>query len=314
MAKFTTIGVGGPADILVVAGNSRELISVIELALDSSLPFKLIGRGSNLIVSDNGYRGMIIVNRSKGWEIINKPARTADFAQTGSRFTGEDKNSLYNLKENKTSVLVKVASGNRIPILIKELFKEGISGLEWFTGIPGTIGGAVYMNIHGADTFLGDLVVRARLFSGKEIKEVENSYFRFKYDWCILHETHEHILDVDLRLNEGMVDEARKQSHDWARYKANQPQKSAGCIFQNLTGQEMDQLKIPTPSVGYVIDKLLHLKGTRQGNAMISVNHAAFIENLGGASATDVINLIELISQRAKKELGINLKKEVEII
>jgi UDP-N-acetylmuramate dehydrogenase len=314
LAPYTTMGVGGPADLLVIAATIEELLTSIEIAQRTGIPFKLIGQGSNLIVSDTGFRGMIIVNRSQGWQIMPASSSNSIKSRSESRYNETDNLVSNTLSSEAEEVLVKIASGNRIATLIKGLFAEGITGLEWFTGIPATIGGAVYMNIHGANNYLGDIVESARLLSGEKIKEVDQSYFQFGYDWCILHETGELVLDVVLRLRRGDVADAKQMSRDWARYKAGQPQHSAGCIFQNLSREEKERLGIQTHSIGYVIDKLLHLKGTKRGGAIISDKHAAFIENTGNASAKDIIYLIDMIKECAQKELALTLKTEVEFL
>jgi UDP-N-acetylenolpyruvoylglucosamine reductase len=314
LAKYTTLGVGGPADLLVIAGTTEAIIKSIELARQTGVHFRILGKGSNLIISDAGFRGMIIVNRSQGWQITEQPSSKAFNHQAEIRYSEAERISSDITSTETEKVFLRIASGNRIPIVIKELFAEGITGLEWFTGIPATIGGAVYMNIHGADTYFGDLVESARLLSGDTVKEVDRSYFQFAYDWCILHKTNEIVLDVVLCLKRGDISKAKEMSRDWARYKAGQPQHSAGCIFQNLTEEEKNRLDIPTHSVGYVIDNLLHLKGMKKGDAIISTKHAAFIENLGRATADDVLYLVNLIKERAQNDLGLELRSEVEII
>jgi len=314
LAKYTTLGVGGPADLLVVAATTRQLITVITIARDTGCPFKVIGKGSNLIVSDSGFRGLIVVNRTLGWQILLPPSSKKIIYQLEDRYGKSTHLPREEKTEGAEEVLVQVASGNRIAKLIKELFKAGITGLEWFTGIPATVGGALYMNMHGADHYFCDCIEMVTLLSGTSIKEVNRDYFKFAYDWSILHETEEIVLEVVLRLKRGNVDRAKQLSHEWAQYKANQPQHSSGCVFQNLTREEKESVGIPTPSVGYLIDKVLGLKGARKGNAVISAKHAAFIENLGGASAEDVLYLIRLIKERAQKELGLELRSEVEII
>lgn len=314
LAKYTTLGVGGPADILVVAETTRQLITVITIARKAGCPFKLIGKGSNLIISDSGYRGLIAVNRTQGWQILLPPSTKKIEYPVEDRYGKSADLPQVDETEDTDEVLVKVASGNSIAKLIEELFKAGITGLEWFTGIPATIGGALYMNMHGADHYFCERIESVTLLSGTLIKEVNRGYFRFAYDWSVLHETEEIVLEVILRLKRGNVARAKQLSREWAHYKANQPQRSAGCIFQNLTQDEKDSIGIPTPSVGYLIDKVLGLKGTKKGNAIISTKHAAFIENLGGASAEDVLYLIRLIKEHAQHELGLELKTEVEII
>ena len=170
------------------------------------------------------------------------------------------------------------------------------------------------MNMHGGDYFFGDLVEQATILRGNTATSVPGEYFKFDYDWSILHQTAEIVLDADLRLKKGNVAGAKAIARKWASYKASQPRRTAGCIFRNLSSIEQKKLNLPTSSVGYLIDKVLNLKGTQIGDAMISNNHAAFIENLGNAKAKDIFDLIQLIKKRAKSELGIDLVEEVNLI
>jgi UDP-N-acetylmuramate dehydrogenase len=119
---------------------------------------------------------------------------------------------------------------------------------------------------------------------------------------------------VDLNLKQGDIRNAREFVRHWARIKSKQPQRSAGCIFKNLSAQEQVDLDLPSLSTGYIIDKVLKLKGKRKGDAIISTHHAAFIENLGSAKAADVFYLLNLIRETAQKKLGLDLKQEVELI
>ena len=119
---------------------------------------------------------------------------------------------------------------------------------------------------------------------------------------------------TELKLHYGDVGRARAAAVEWARRKALQPQKSAGCIFRNLSSTEQQRLRLPTPSIGYLVEHVLKLKGERRGDAIISPRHAAFIENLGQASAADVKDLIALMKTRAKSELALDLIEEVEYL
>ena len=219
---------------------------------------------------------------------------------------------MYDAKVSEINI--RVDSGVRIDFLRKAMYQDGITGLEWFTGIPSTVGGAIYMNMHGGEYFFGDLVESASVTDGQNKKWVDQDYFKFAYDWSILHKTREIVLEADLRLKKGDVEKAQLLAKKWAKAKAFQPRRSVGCIFKNLSSAEQLSLNLPTPSVGYVIDQVLKLKGTRIGDAVISPRHAAFIENIGQAKAKDVLDLIHLIKRKAKAELDINLKEEIEFI
>ena len=319
LAPYTTIGVGGPADVFVEATTVEQIRQAVDVCEAAGVPHFLLGGGSNLIFADAGFRGVVIRNLADAFEIL---AETPDAppptpAVPDARFSPPPLDDAVPWPEEETdapAVLVRVAAGARLMPLMKQLFQHGITGLEWFAGIPATVGGAVFMNLHGGPRFFGDLVQRALLYRRGRFKTVDREYFRFGYDWSMLHDTREIVLQVDLRLRRGDVTRARQFVKVWAAYKANQPQRSAGCIFQNLSPEQQRRLDLPTTSVGYVIDRVLGLKGRQIGGARIAPTHAAFIENLGNATAADVLALIETVQQAARDRLGMELPLEVELV
>jgi len=314
MGKDTTFGVGGPADFFYETKRGKELVGAINLAKKLDLPIFILGAGSNLVVSDKGIRWLVIKNSCL--EFSFKPfSETFSPPKINSRFKQKD-DSLTSSKDNHRFV-VTAGSGWRLPSLINRCFKEGLIGLEWFAGIPGSLGGAVYMNIHGADLFLSDFVYRVRVWDEKKDKEEYLDYhqLKFGYDYSIFHEKQFIIISVDLILRQGDIAKAKKRYGSWLKAKIRiQPQRSSGSIWQNLSAAEQKKHNLPTAGIGYLIDKRLGLKGKKIGRARISIKHAGFIENLGGASAADVLELIGLVEKRAKKELGIELKREVELV
>ncbi|MGH7495472.1 MAG: UDP-N-acetylmuramate dehydrogenase [bacterium] len=324
LASHTTLGVGGPARWFVTATSTEQLQSGIQLAHDGNIPVFVLGWGSNLIVSDEGFPGLVIQNRAKNWKVIAAPASAPAYAATalarlealGEQYYRVD-DLLYS-EEHEPIAIVQVESGAKIEPLMKDLLRQGITGLQWFAGIPASVGGAVYMNLHGGYHFFGDLVGRTLLFdpraSQNKLKSVDHDYFQFEYDRSVLHRTKETVLCVELKLHYGDVGRARAAAVEWARRKALQPQKSAGCIFRNLSAEEQKRLQLPTPSIGYLVEHVLKLKGERRGDAIISLRHAAFIENLGQASAEEVKELIALMKNKARDELGLKLIEEVEYI
>src|SRR5262245_50810010 len=324
LAQHTTLGVGGPARWFVTATTIEQLQSGLQLAQDRDVPAFILGWGSNLIVSDEGFPGLVIQNRAKNWKVIEAPASGgADSAAAPARLEawGEQYYRVDDLLYSETHTplaLVQVESGAKIEPLMKDLLRQGITGLQWFAGIPASVGGAVYMNMHGGYHFIGDLVGRALLYDPRAaqnmLKLTDHDYFQFDYDRSVLHRTNETVLWVELKLHYGDVDRARATAVEWARRKALQPQKSAGCIFRNLSVEEQKRLHLPTPSIGYLVEHVLKLKGERRGDAIISLRHAAFIENLGQASAREVKELIALIRTRAFDELGLELMEEVEYL
>jgi UDP-N-acetylmuramate dehydrogenase len=320
LKEYTTFNIGGPADFLIVTSSVKRLTETIKVCNEFNVPVKILGGGSNVLISDKGFRGVVIINRCSEWEVlpstnfeVNQLPKTAPRLNAiGDHFyttAGLDYSD-----EGSPKARVKVASGMRLIPFIKILFHDQITGLQWFSGIPASIGGAIYMNIHGGDYFFGDFVHSALLFDGQNIKRVEQDYFKFNYDWSILHDTKEIILEAELNLFKGDVEQAKDLSVGWARRKSLQPQKSVGCAFRNLSLDEQKKLDVPTSSVGYLIDQVLGLKGMQKGDAIISPNHAAFIENIGSATASDVYYLYNVILEKAKTQLGFDLIPEIEFI
>lgn len=312
IAPYTTFRIGGKADLLCVVHTLPQLHDVIIACNTQQIPFKLLGGGSNVLVSDKGFRGLIIVNKAKGWEVVENGKIPKVLSQTAHRHVAEE--TITPLNTGQEKVMVRVASGMKIPALMNALFAENISGLEPFAGIPATVGGATYMNMHGGKIFFGDLIAKAQIFSNGEVRNVPQSYFQFDYDYSILHETAETVLSCDLVLTKGQSTAAKSLAKEWIRKKKIQPQRSAGCLFQNLTREQQESLGYPTPSIGYVIDKILKMKGKTVGGAKISESHAAFIENIGNATAADVLTLINEIKKEMLMETGIVLKSEVEFV
>lgn len=319
LAKYTTMGIGGPAGLFVNADERNVLELVVHLATSCGIPYCVIGNGSNLIVSDDGYEGLVILNRCKSWKIVETASPLERSNPPASRFNPVDdvNQGLENLNYNDDDTplkIVRIDSGFKVNSLIKEMFSQGLTGLQWFAGIPSSVGGAVYMNVHGGHKYFGDLVVRAQLTDGRTTKIVDNEYFHFDYDRSVLHQTKEIVLWVEVLLKTGDVEQARSLAKNWAKTKSNQPRRSAGCIFKNLSEETRRNLNLPTSSIGYVIDKMLSLKGMRKGGAVISERHAAFIENTGNAHSAEVYDLINIIKEKARQQLGIEIETEIEFL
>jgi UDP-N-acetylmuramate dehydrogenase len=319
LARYTTMGVGGQADLFAEVNTAPQLEMAVTLAVQEGIPYLVLGRGSNVIISDQGYQGLVILNKAGHWQVLQAQLRALPKSKLPHRFKTLEQSSADNINlqysdDDAEDIRVRVESGARMEIVIRDLLKAGITGLQWFAGIPSTIGGGVYMNLHGGDRYLGELVEQAYLTDGRSAKIVNGSYFQFDYDWSILHQTAETVLWVDLNLKKGDVQKARDLAKTWARLKNNQPRRSAGCIFRNLSVAEQQKHNLPTPSAGYLIDQVLNLKGKKCGGAVISMNHAAFIENTGNATAADVAELIRLIQQQTRDRLGFELKTEIQLI
>ena len=218
-----------------------------------------------------------------------------------------------NYEENEAvPVLVEVDSGTALPVLIQQLVQQGITGLQWFTKIPASLGGAVVNNIHGGTHYISEFVESVTVLTAAgTIQTLFADQLEFAYDFSRFHHSEEYILSVRLRLFRGDQRRAQQLITDWSRQKQRQPARSLGCVFQNISAEEQLQHSLPTPSIGYIVDQKLHLAGLRIGDAEISQQHAAFIVNTGAATAVEYLELIKRIHEGVKEKFGISLKPEI---
>jgi UDP-N-acetylmuramate dehydrogenase len=317
LAEQTTFGIGGPAEYFYLAKTTADLIKAVKTARQNHLAFIVLGNASNVLVPDKGIKGLVIKNQTSQIKVLSTPPGKLAAPQIPARFKSLDKSfqDMAQLEYDESKyppILVEMDSGVFLPKAIFSLINQGITGLEWFAGIPATIGGACYINLHGGHKFFSDYLFNAKILTkANQVKTVPPGYFQFSYDQSKLKTKKEIVLSATLRLYRGPKEKALKIAQAWAEKKSHQPQRSAGCIFRNLSQAEQKKLGLPTSSIGYLMDKVLKLKGKTIGQARISPKHAGFIENLGGARAKDVIQLIKLMKQTAKKKLNLNLKLEI---
>jgi len=317
LAPQTTFKIGGPAEYFYKAKTTQDLIKAIKLARKNNISFIILGNGSNVLISDRGVKGLVIKNQTSQIKVLTTQASKIKSPQIPPRFQSLDKNlqavtQLAYDESQSPAVLVQLDSGVFLPQAIFSLINQDLTGLEWFAGIPATIGGATFINLHGGHKYFSDYLVNAKILTpDNQIKTVPASYFKFDYDQSSLKAKQDIVLSVVLRLFKGPKTKALKIAKAWAMKKSQQPQRSAGCIFQNLSASEQAKLNLPTPSIGYLMDKVLDLKGKTSGQAQISPKHAGFITNLGQAKAEDVVKLIKLMKQTAKEKLNLDLKLEI---
>jgi UDP-N-acetylmuramate dehydrogenase len=316
LAQYSTFRIGGPAEFFSKAATKQDLIEAVTWAKNKGVKLTILGNASNTLIPDEGVEGLVIKNAFDQIEVLRELPKTQSAPKIKPRFNLVEpdpklKDLVYD-ESDYEAVGVKLGSGAYLPRAIFQLIGQGITGLEWFAGIPATVGGASYINLHGADKYWSDYLVEAEII-GKDlkVKTVGVDYFRYDYDNSSVKGSGDVVLTVTLNLRRGPKDRALEIAKYWQIKKSHQPQRSLGCIFQNLSAEEQTRLNVPTPSIGYLIDKKLKLKGKTIGGAAIAQKHAGFIENLGTATASDVRQLIELIRAEAKKQLGLSLKLEI---
>jgi len=316
LAKYTSLKVGGKARYFSNLSSKSEIIKLFSL-YSNKCPTFVLGGGTNILIGDKGFNGLVIKNEYIDFKVLKKiktakvNLRKVRNQQTSWR---EGVLSWDNLEINQSGegVLITVSSGYPLPLLISNTLRLGFTGLELFTGIPGTVGGAVWNNIHGADWFFGDFIDyvevadtfgKTHLFKKEELKmDYNKSFFQVQNLF---------IVSVTLRLFLGDSQKAKEVSKEWKKRKAIQPKNSAGSTFSNLTEEEKQKFNLENLSAGFIIDKVLNLRGYTVGKACISESHANFIETFPGATARDVLEIINHVKSLAKEKIGVDLKEEI---
>ncbi len=320
LAPYTTLRIGGMADFFVAVKTKAELVEAVTQGWQKKLPITILGWGSNVLIGDKGIRGLVIKNETRrfqiGKDLPSKKVRNTDrprWQSDKTRGTFKYEFSDLNYDESEAPrVKVMMDSGVSLQMAINDLLNQGITGLQWFARIPGTIGGAVHNNIHGGTHFFSEVVKKVKVLGrGGKIKIISGKELGLAYDRSRFHDSGEIILSVEFELFRGDVARAREVALEWAKRKSLQPPRSAGCTFKNISNQDKDRLDFPTTSAGYIIEHVLKLGGHKVGGARISTAHHNFIVNDGGATAKDYLALVELIQKGAKKKLGIGLVPEI---
>lgn len=319
LAKHTTFGIGGPADLYYEARTGEELVRVIRAVEELSVPYFILGKGSNLLVGDKGFRGIVIKNLVLGAKIIGRLKKPKKIKKINKEFYRAAHPEKYlkvidlDFPEEILDTVIEVGAGTPLQELIDWSFKNNLAGLQWFAGIPASVGGAVVHNAHGFIRLFADYLKSLRVLDRDgNIKEIKVSEVSFGYDFSNILQKYSAIISVELVLSSKNINEAKKIYKKWWERKLNlQPQINCpGSIFKNISEVLVKKINSPTPSAGWLIDQC-GLKEVRVGNVQVSAKHANFIVNLGGAEARDVVELITLIREKVKMRFGIELEEEI---
>lgn len=325
ISKHTVVKIGGPADIWYEPPTTEEFVAAVKKARELNIPVTVIGRGSNTLISDKGIRGLVIRNGSKNIKVGNEfsvEETTKLEKDTQSRWEGateaEGARKMYDFKDldydesEYPRVEVKIDSGVDMAFAMNYLITQGITGLQWYSRIPGNMGGWIYNNTHGGTHFINEVVKSVSILAENgDIITLNHDDLSFGYDESRFHKTHEIILDATLNLYKGDKQRAKEVAIEWAKRKSIQPPISTGCIFANISNEMKEKLGYPTGSVGYIIEHILELSGFRIGDAAISINHHNFIENKGKATAADYLSVVQEIQKKAEQKLGFKFKPEI---
>lgn len=300
LAPYTTFKIGGPAEYFYIAENSENIINAIKAARELKIDHCILGNGSNVLVSDEGFDGLVIKLKNN------------------------------ELKINDSEI--DVGAGAMLAVLVKESANAGLSGLEWAAGIPGSVGGAIYGNAGAFGRAISENIeyVEALEIENMIVKKLAREDCDFSYRHSAFKEKKYIILSVALKLEKGEKEEIEKKVKEniLARQKRHPTGPSAGSIFKNpdinKNQKAFEKLlkkypeaekfketgKIPA---GWLIEEY-GILGKEIGGAIISKDHGNFILNIGGAKAMDVVMLISLIKQKIRVNFGIQLEEEIQYV
>lgn len=279
LSKYTACRIGGPADVLLTVSSTDEMVEIVKFLNENNHDYFILGGGSNILISDKGVRGIVILNKAKHIKFGKKSATPTVWAESGSK-------------------LIHMARLSA---------ERNFSGLEWAGGIPGTIGGAIYGNAgaHGGD-IASTLISADILLQNNERVNWSADDFDFKYRSSKLQSSPGAvILSASFKLTLGNLEEIKQKMdiNHAIRKNTQPPGASLGSMFKNPPGDY----------AGRLIDAV-GLKGVRIGDAEISPIHANFFINYGGATGNDVSELISFVKEKVSEKFGVSLELEIKMI
>lgn len=287
LAPLTTFRIGGPADVLVEARTPGEFCRAVLAAREMDIPVFVLGRGANILVGDRGFRGVVVRSAMKEVEFL-----------PGGR--------------------VRAGAGlDTFPDLIVATVARGLGGIHHFVGIPSTVGGAVWQNLHflapaperERTVFWDEVMLGATILDpAGQVREVDAGYFRFGYDYSVIHDTGDLVLDVSLQLDPAPSADLRRVMRENLAWRDERHPDlwlypCAGSIFKKIKGI----------GAGRLVDEC-GLKGRVNGAAQIFHKHANIVVNLGGATAAEVRSLIDLAQSTVLRETGLRLEPEIAFV
>ena len=277
MSNYTSFKIGGPAEYLIKIQTPEELKEILKIIKNQEVPLTIIGNGSNVLVSDSGIKGIVLKIEINTFELNTQTAH------------------------------LKVGSGVKLGFIAQKCLKSEITGFEFASGIPGTIGGAVRMNAGAHGKEMKDVITSVTYMDRNgDVFTIQNEEARFEYRNSLFANKDYIILEVEMQLEKGNSEEIQVKMTEYATYrKEKQPIEypSAGSTF-----------KIGTDFITAKLIDECGLKGYQIGGAQISEKHAGFIINKENATAEDVIKLMEYTKEQVYNKFGKKIEPEIEII
>jgi UDP-N-acetylmuramate dehydrogenase len=281
LAPYTTFNIGGPASHFIQPVSMEQFGSALEWALERGVPFFVLGGGANILVHDSGYQGLVIHTGRLSGVSVEKQQLVAECGLT-------------------------------VDSIVDRAVEHGLSGLEFAAGLPGSVGGALFMNARAYEGEFSNIVssVQALQLRGKSVSHtmLKGDDLQFSYKQSVFQKGKYYVYSVHLHLTPGKRREIRSRCEQIRQKRRNAGQfmfPNAGCIFKN-------NYDLGTPT-GQIIDEL-GLKGTRVGDAEVYRKHGNFIINRGNATAQDVYRLILLVESRLKEHVDAPIEREISLV
>jgi UDP-N-acetylmuramate dehydrogenase len=301
LSELTYFKIGGPAEIMVEVNQRNDLVNLVRFCRDNQIDFLVLGGASNVIVSDEGLKKVVIVTTN------------SDIETVGAQRSNLDGFSI-------DSTLIRADSGIKTSDLVTKTVVMGLTGLEPFLGVPGKLGGAIFNNSHFQTELIGDYVTQVEVLTTQNhVIWIPKNECQFEYDFSRFQKSKEIILRVEFSLKKGDKQQSKQLIRNSMIYRSKtQPLHlpSSGCIFKNVKNTPQlrklfkDFEDREFISAGFLIDQA-GLKGLREGGIEVSTKHAAFMVNHGDGKAKDLRKLIKKVKQKVYDKFGVELKEEV---
>jgi len=293
MSKHTTFKIGGSADFFIEVNDNDKMVKLLNCLNDEGIEYFILGGGSNLLFSDEGFRGVVIELRTKNLELRTQDTIVAD-------------------------------SGVLLSQVVGEALKNGLSGLEWAAGIPGTVGGAVRGNAGAMGKETAVNLEKVEVWRDGEILELKAEECGFSYRGSIFKKNNDVVLRAWFKLKVGDKKEILKKMQEYlAQRKGKFPtEPNAGSFFQNIHIKKwpgkledlpplfVERKKIP---IGWLVEQV-EMKGFTVGGAKISEQHGNFIVNFNKATQQDILTIVEVLKEKIYNKFGVEIESEVEIV
>ncbi len=294
LAPLTYFKIGGPAEVLLDLVTRDQIVEVGQFCHHNQIKLTILGGASNVIVSSQGISGVVIRTLNEEYQVLPEKA------------------------EQKQ--LIRVGVGYKTGLFVRKTIDDGFAGLEYFLGVPGRIGGAIYNNAHYLSDLIGTHIHRVEVLrpDGKTAW-LDQAECQFSYDHSIFQTSRDILLQVDFSLAGGNKEHSMELVKEATMYRAEtQPlgEPSSGCYFRNVANTELLKTNFPQyakerecPSA-FLIDQA-GLKGTRVGDVEVSSKHAAFFINVGQGTSDQVRELAALVKKKVQQQFGVELREEV---